>query len=61
MAEYRAHIIGRDGRFIRAIEFLCPDDDAAKEYAKQLDGRHDIELWKGDRHIAKFAHKPDGQ
>jgi hypothetical protein len=40
MAEYRAYIIGVDGHFVGAVEFICPDDDTAKEYAKQLvDGR----------------------
>jgi hypothetical protein len=59
MAEYRAYIIGTDGHFLRAVEILCPDDDAAKEYAKQLVDGHDIELWQGERQIAKFQHKPE--
>jgi hypothetical protein len=59
MAEYRAYIIGTDGQFLRAVEILCPDDDAAKEYAKQLVDGHDIELWQGERQIAKFQHKPE--
>jgi hypothetical protein len=58
MAEYRAYIIGTDGHFLRAVEILCPDDAAAKEYAKQLVDGHDIELWQRDRKIAKFEHKP---
>jgi hypothetical protein len=44
MAEYRAYIIGQDGQFLRAIELVCPDDDTAKEYAKQLVSGHDVEL-----------------
>jgi hypothetical protein len=59
MAEYRAYIIGVDGHFVGAVELFCPDDDAAKEYAKQLVDGHDIELWQGDRHIAKFGGKPE--
>ena len=50
MAEYRAYIIGVDGHFIRAVELLCPDDDTAKEYAKQLALAHEVELWQGPRH-----------
>ena len=42
MAEYRAFIIGIDGRFLRAIELACPDDDSAKEYARQLADGHDV-------------------
>ncbi len=55
MAEYRAYIIGADGHFVRAVELLCPDDDAAKACARQLVDGHDIELWQGDRKIAKFT------
>jgi hypothetical protein len=54
MAEYRAYIIGVDGHFIRAVELLCPDDDTAKEYAKQLALAHEVELWQGPRQIEKF-------
>ena len=59
MAEYRMYIIAADGQFLRAIELLCPDDESAKEYARQLvDGQH-IELWQGDRRIERFPHKHD--
>ena len=56
MAEYRAYILGEDGHFLRAIEFTCPDDAAAKERARQLVDGHDVELWQGDRPVAKFDH-----
>ena len=56
MADYRAYIIGIDGHFIKAIELVCPDDDTAKEYAKQLVDGHDVELWQGDRQVEKFKH-----
>jgi hypothetical protein len=59
MAEYRAFIIGIDGRFLRAIELACPDDDKAKEYAKQLVDGHDVELWQGDRKITSFKSTKD--
>jgi hypothetical protein len=59
MAEYRAYIVGGDGHFVRGIELLCPDDELAKEYAKNLVDGHDVELWKGDRPIAKFGRKTD--
>lgn len=54
MPGYRAYIIGIDGRFLRAIELVCPDDDTAKQYAKQLVDGHDVELWQGDRKIELF-------
>jgi hypothetical protein len=58
MAEYRACIIGADGRFVRAIELVCPDDDSAKEYARQLVDGHDVELWQAARQVAKYDHQP---
>lgn len=58
MPEYRAYIVGIDGRFIRAIELLCPDDDSAREYAKNLVDGHDVELWQGERRIGQFQRKP---
>jgi hypothetical protein len=59
MAEYRAFIIGIDGRFLRAIELVCPDDHSAKEYAMQLVDGHDVELWQSDRKIAAFKSAKD--
>ena len=59
MAEYRAFIIGIDGLFLRAIELVCPDDDSATEYAKQLVDGHDIELWQRDRKITAFKATKD--
>jgi hypothetical protein len=54
MPDYRAYIVGRDGRFIRSVELLCTDDEQAKAYAKQLVDGHDVELWQRDRLIDKF-------
>jgi hypothetical protein len=56
MPGYRAYIIGVDGGFLRAVELVCPDDEVAKEYAKRLVDGHDVELWQGDRQVAKFKH-----
>ena len=58
MPEYRAYIVGSDGRFsdFRVIE--CVDDDEAMELARQLVDGHDIELWQRARKIATFKQKP---
>jgi hypothetical protein len=56
MTEYRAYTIGGDGHFLRVVPLLCPDDETAKEYAKQLVDGYDVELWQGDRKIAAFKH-----
>ena len=58
MVEYRAYIVGDDGHFMRAVDFFCDDDEAAKERAKELVDGHDVELWQLDRKIETFKHKP---
>jgi hypothetical protein len=59
MGDYRAFIVGIDGRFLRAIELASPDDNSAKEYARQLVDGHDVELWQGDRKITTFKSTKD--
>ena len=59
MAEYRAFIVGIDGRFLRAIEVACPDDESAKEHARKLVDGHDVELWQCDRKITTFKSTKD--
>jgi hypothetical protein len=54
MAHYRIYTIGSDGHFTSAIDLDCADDQAAVESAKQFIGDHGVELWQGDRLIAKF-------
>jgi hypothetical protein len=57
MSDYRAYIVGIDGQFNSVItEFAHnhPDDAAAIEAAKQLVDAYDVELWDGDRFVARF-------
>ena len=58
MAEYRAYILGPDGR-IKPVDLECDDDEVAKEATKQLADGHDIELWQSSRKIATFKHRPE--
>jgi hypothetical protein len=51
--------VSEDGQFVRGIDLVCPDDESAKEYARNLVDGHDVELWKGDRPIAKFRHRAE--
>jgi hypothetical protein len=55
MTEYRVYILDKNGHFLRAVELICPNDDAAKEQAKQFVDGHDVELWQQDRRIANFV------
>ena len=58
MNEYRAYLIGPDGRIQSRVEIVCEYEEAAKERAKQLVDGHDVELWQLGRRIARFPHKP---
>lgn len=54
MPDYRAYLIGRDGHFFNAEELVCDSDEVAIESAKQLVDGHDVELWHGNRRVARF-------
>ena len=54
MIEYQMRIIGTDGQLRRIIGLLCPDDESAKDYAREVLHDHDIELWQADRRIERF-------
>ena len=51
MAEYRADIVDADGRVVRTVELVCPNDDIAKEHAKSLG--YNVELWRDARQNRK--------
>jgi hypothetical protein len=59
MADYRVYILDQDGHVSSAIGFVCPDDEAAKKYARQFVDGQDVELWHGDRQAATFECEPE--
>jgi hypothetical protein len=59
MSHYRAYLIEARGHHIKAVDFDCVDDDAAKERAEQLVDGRDVELWEHARRIVKFDGKQD--
>jgi hypothetical protein len=54
--EYRAFIVGADEHFVGCEPLVCPSDDLAIEWAKRLVDGHDVELWSGDRMVARLKH-----
>ena len=59
MIEYQMRIIGTDGQLRRIIGLLCPDDESAIDYAREVVHGHDIELWRGDRRLDRFKVAPE--
>jgi hypothetical protein len=52
---YRAFEIGEGGHVAGRIDFRnCPNDEAAKQWAKRLVDGKTIEVWDGSRRIARF-------
>ena len=45
MPDYRAYVVGADGRFQNAIEFEAPDDAHAIDQAIKLLNGRDVEVW----------------
>jgi hypothetical protein len=54
VAEYRAYVVGHDGHFLRFEALICADDAEAIEKAKRLVVDHDVELWSGERFVARL-------
>jgi hypothetical protein len=55
MAEYRAYTVGRYGHFTGFEPLVCPDDAVAIEKAKRLIDDHTVELWSGERFVARLS------
>ena len=57
MAYYRLYLrTGSLGRFSRVDEFDATDDIAALEHVATLKRKGSLELWCGDRLIARWEH-----
>jgi hypothetical protein len=54
MADYRAYTVGLDGHFIDFQAFCCDVDSDAIERARQFVDGHAVELWSGERFIARL-------
>ena len=54
MADYRVYQVASDGHFIGYDAFVCADDAEALKCVKRLVDRHDVEVWSGDRLVAKL-------
>jgi hypothetical protein len=56
MPDYRAYLVGDDGRFFNFEEMACEDDAKAIERARRLVDGHDVELWSGARLVKLLKH-----
>ena len=56
MNEYRACVLGNDGHFTASRLFTGASDDDAIVWARRLVDSRDIELWSGERFVARLEH-----
>jgi hypothetical protein len=56
VAEYRAYVIGADGRFVNVRNFAASSDEEAirRTQERYLDGQHKVELWQDANHVRTF-------
>jgi hypothetical protein len=59
MTEYRAYLLGRDGRIQGFEPLSCADDAAAIVAAKRLIGSHGVEIWQGARKVITLEVEQD--
>ena len=52
--EYRIYAIGSDGHIVDATPLICDNDDQAKEMAGRLFENKTIEVWSGERLVARI-------
>ena len=54
MEEYKAYLLGPDGRVASRVDLVCENEEAAREHAQKLAQDCVVELWQGATRIAGF-------
>jgi hypothetical protein len=54
MIEYRVYAIGTDDRIAKAIALVCEDDSHAIRQAMEALKNQTIEIWSGQRLVARI-------
>jgi hypothetical protein len=57
MAEYRVYTIGTDGHIVQSTPLICDDDDQAMEQARKIGEGQTLEIWSGERLVARLYPK----
>src|SRR6478736_8631205 len=59
VTEYRAYLLGRDGRIQGFEPLSCADDAAAIVAARRLIAPHGVEVWQGARRVVTLKWADD--
>jgi hypothetical protein len=52
MAEYRVYAIGGDGHIVKSTPLICDDDSQAVQKAREFCDT--LEIWSGERFVARL-------
>ena len=55
MQHYRAYFLDDSSRIFSVVDLHCDNDEQAREQALELVERHEVELWQGERFVARFS------
>jgi hypothetical protein len=54
MGNYRAYVLNKDGHVALRHDLVATNDDAALLEAMRFTNRGDVEIWDGDRLVARI-------
>ena len=54
MASYRVSLLTSNGSLYEERIINCANDDEAIDRVGEIDYPHEMDLWLGDRHVARF-------
>lgn len=57
MLEYRAYVLGKNGRIMKRRDFEAADDKDALQHARQYVDGNDVEVWQLDRLVKLLTNK----
>jgi hypothetical protein len=58
MAGYRVYAVGDDGHIVKSTPLICDDHSQAVAEAIEISEGHAIEIWSGDRFVARLGNEP---
>jgi hypothetical protein len=59
MPDFRVYFMGDDGHIVSVREIADTPESKAIAQARQWQNGHDLEVWQGDRRVAKLSKNGD--
>jgi hypothetical protein len=55
MVDYRVYTVDGDGHIVKSTPLICDDDVQAVEQAREISKGDTLEIWSGDRLVARLS------